>query len=214
MSLSRVSEQAEVLASRDLKSEQLDSRMEVRGTRVLAGSMSRLLYAQNEVAAVAEALAQGNLNVAIESQSDADFVAVSLRALVDNIRRLISEMSKISEAHAAGNIDAAIPAASFEGAYRTVAPGLEEMVAEHLAVKKKALACVAEFGKGNFEAPFEAQPGQRAFINGIIEGIGGNLKNLIADTDLLAKAASQKNLRARVDVNRHLGDYRRKMIMS
>ena len=43
------------------------------------------------------------------------------------------------------------------------------MVAGHIAVKKKAMACVAEFGKGNFEAPLEKFPGKKAFINDTFE---------------------------------------------
>jgi len=207
--LSRIAEQADVLASGNLKSDKLSSLKEVSSSRVLAGSMSRLLAAQNQVASVATAVAHGNMDVTIESHSNADMLSNAIQAMVDNIRRLIAEMGKMAEAHAVGNIDTVIPATSFEGAYRVVAQGVNEMVGEHVAVKRKAMACVAEFGKGNFEAPFERQPGQRVFMNEVIEGIRTNLKNLIGDTEILAKAAGQKNLRARADVNRHLGDYRK-----
>ena len=46
------------------------------------------------------------------------------------------------------------------------------MVGGHIAVKKKAMACIAEFGKGNFDAPLEKFPGKKAFINDTIEGCG------------------------------------------
>jgi methyl-accepting chemotaxis protein len=71
------------------------------------------------------------------------------------------------------------------------------------------MACMAEFGKGNFEALLEKFPGKSAFINAIVEDIRASLKSLIADTDLLAKAAADRNLRARVDPDRHSGDYRK-----
>jgi methyl-accepting chemotaxis protein len=207
--LAKIAEQADVLAAGNLQSEKLEPLKNVNSSRVLASSMSRLLHAQNQVATVATAVAHGNMDVTIESHSDADTLSVAIQALVENIRRLIAEMGRMAEAHALGNIDAVIPADSFEGAYRTVAQGVNDMVAEHVAVNKKAMACAAEFGRGNFEAVFEQQSGQRTFMNEVIEGIRNNLKNLIADTDLLAKAAAQKNLRARVDANRHLGDYRK-----
>ena len=207
--LAKMAEQADVLAAGNLKSPKLESLSSVNNSRVLASSMSRLLHAQNQVAAVAAAVSHGNMDVTIESHSETDIISLAIQGMVDNIRRLIAEMGRMADAHAVGNIDAVLPAGSFEGAYRTVAQGVNDMVAEHVAVNKKALACVAEFGKGNFEAPFERQPGQRAFINDTIEGVRSNLRNLIADTELLAKAASQKNLRARVDANRHLGDYRK-----
>ncbi len=207
--LATTSEEADVLASGNLKSATLEPLQEVSSKRVLASSMSRLLKAQNQVAAVAEAVARGDMSVTIESQSETDILSVAIQGMVDNIRRLVAEMGKMAEAHSVGQTDATLPAGSFEGAYRTVAQGVNDMVAEHIAVNKKALDCVAEFGRGNFEAPFERQLGQRTFMNETIEGIRSNLKNLIADTDLLAKAVAQKNLKARVDASRHPGDYRK-----
>jgi methyl-accepting chemotaxis protein len=207
--LAKMSEQADVLAAGNLKDPRLETLKDVNESRVLTSSMSRLWKAQRQVAAVAESVAHGDVNVTMESYSDADVLSVALHSMVKNIQRLIAEMSRMANAHAVGLIDATIPANSFEGAYRTVAQCVNDMVAEHVAVNRKALTCVAEFGKGNFEAPFDRQLGQRAYMNETIEGIRTNLTNLIGDTDLLAKAAAQKNLRARVDANRHSGDYRK-----
>jgi methyl-accepting chemotaxis protein len=97
----------------------------------------------------------------------------------------------------------------FEGAYRTMANGVNEMVAGHITVKKKALACVAEFGVGNFDATLEKFPGKKAFINDIIEQVRSNLRKLMADVDSLIGAALAGKLSRRVDASRHEGDYRR-----
>ncbi len=207
--MARIAEQADVLSAGNLKSPKLESLKATSNGQVLAGSMSRLLKAQNQMAAVAEAVARGDMNVKIESQSEADLLATAIQGMVDNIRRLVSEMGRMAQAHSAGQTDAVIPAETFDGTYRTVAQGINDMVAEQLNVERKAMECVAEFGKGNFEAPFEKQLGQRIFMNEVIEGIRANLKNLIADTDVLAKAAAHKNMRARADANRHFGDYRK-----
>jgi hypothetical protein len=96
--LAKVSEQADVLASGNLKSARLDSLREVGGKRVLAGSMSRLLKAQNQVAAVAKAVARGDMGVTIESHSEADILSVAIQGMVDNIRRLLAEMGRMAEA--------------------------------------------------------------------------------------------------------------------
>ena len=66
--------------------------------------------------------------------------------------------------------------ADFEGAYKDVAEGINQMVGGHIIVKKKAMACIAEFGKGNFEAPLEKFPGKKAFINDTIEQVRSHLK--------------------------------------
>jgi methyl-accepting chemotaxis protein len=118
-------------------------------------------------------------------------------------------MNRMSDEHNRGEIDALIPAEQFGGAYKTMAQGINEMVGGHIAVKKKAMACVAEFGRGNFEAPLERFPGKKAFINDTIEQVRANLKALIVDADMLAKAAAEGNLSVRADAARHGGDFRR-----
>ena len=83
------------------------------------------------------------------------------------------------------------------------------MVSGHIAVKKKAMACLAEFGKGNFEAPLEKFPGKKAFINDTIEQVRANLKALIADADMLSKAAVEGKLATRADAPSNQGDFRK-----
>ena len=90
-----------------------------------------------------------------------------------------------------------------------MAQGVNEMVDGHIAVKKKAMACIAEFGKGNFDAPLEKFPGKKAFINETIEQVRTNLKNLITDAEMLHMAAIEGRLSTRADISRHQGDFRR-----
>src|ERR1017187_1969515 len=90
-----------------------------------------------------------------------------------------------------------------------MAEGVNSMVNGHIAVKKKAMACLAEFGKGNFEAPLEKFPGKKAFINDTIEQVRANLKSLIADTDVLVQASLDGQLSTRADASKHQGDFRK-----
>ena len=88
-------------------------------------------------------------------------------------------MHRMSDEHNKGDIDVAIPVDKFEGAYRAMAEGVNGMVGGHIAVKKKAMACIAEFGKGNFEAALEKFPGKKVFINDTIEQVRTNLKAVL-----------------------------------
>jgi methyl-accepting chemotaxis protein len=126
-----------------------------------------------------------------------------------NIKGFLVQMEHMAEEHNRGEIDAVIPTENFQGSYREMAQGLNDMVLGHMLVNKKAMACVAEFGKGNFEAPLEKFPGKKAVINETIEQVRSNLKNLMKDVDLLAQAAQRGDLTVRADGKRHAGDYRR-----
>ncbi len=127
----------------------------------------------------------------------------------DELSAFAAEMKAMSDAHNAGDIDAVMPEEKFEGIYRTMAKGVNDMVNGHITVKKKAMACVAEFTKGNYDAVLEKFPGKKAFINETIEPLRVAVKALIADANVLSQAAVEGKLATRADATKHQGDYRK-----
>ena len=129
-------------------------------------------------------------------------------AISTQLESFVSGIKNMAAEHDRGDIDVRIEPAHLLGAFKTMAHDVNDMIGGHIAVKKKAMACVAEFGKGNFEAPLERFPGKKAFINDIIEEVRHNLKALIADLHGLSAAAVDGKLTTRADGTRHLGDFR------
>jgi methyl-accepting chemotaxis protein len=137
------------------------------------------------------------------------FINDTIEQVRGNLKGLIAEMNKMSSEHDKGDIDVTIDAQKFDGDFRTMAQGINNMVAGHITVKKKAMDCVKSFGEGDFSAPLEKFPGKKAFINHTIEQVRANLMALIEDTGTLAKAAQAGQLETRADASRHTGDFRR-----
>ena len=137
------------------------------------------------------------------------FINDTIEQLRTNLKLFIAEMNRMSDEHNKGDIDVTIPLDKFQGDYRSMAEGVNGMVGGHIAVKKKAMACIAEFGKGNFEAPLERFPGKKAFINDTIEEVRSHLKRLVNDVEALIAAAGEGKLDFRADAARHQGDYSR-----
>lgn len=163
-------------------------------------------YAANLLQGVAE----GKLDVEITTRKgDHGSMLFSVGKLVEMLRLVLSELNRMSKAHDAGDIDVIIDTDKFKGEFRTVTRGINDMVNGHITVKKKAMACVAEFGRGNFDAPLDKLPGKKAFINDTIEQVRGNLKALMVDTELLIKAATEGRLDVRADISQHEGDFRK-----
>jgi methyl-accepting chemotaxis protein len=165
----------------------------------------------NVSAEYVDRISKGDIPPKITDNYNGDFNEIknNLNTCIDALNGLIGEMKRMSDEHNKGDIDVVIPAEKFEGAYRVMAQGVNDMVAGHIAVKKKAMACVAEFGKGNFEAPLEQFPGKKAFINNTIEQVRVNLKALVADAGALVKAAVEGKLATRADASKHQGDFRK-----
>jgi methyl-accepting chemotaxis protein len=89
------------------------------------------------------------------------FINDTIETLRANLRGLITELNYMSAEHERGDIDVKVRAEKFKGDFSTVAHGINNMVAGHIAVKKKAMACVKAFGEGDFDAPLEQFPARR-----------------------------------------------------
>jgi methyl-accepting chemotaxis protein len=135
------------------------------------------------------------------------FINDTIEQLRKNIQEFITQMNHMSQQHDAGDIDVVISAERFQGSYREMAEGVNKMVLGHIAVKKKAMACIAEFGKGNFEAALEKFPGKKVFINETIEQVRSNLKAVTGEAMSLAQAAVNGALDVRADETKYGGQW-------
>jgi methyl-accepting chemotaxis protein len=157
-----------------------------------------------------ERIGKGDIPPRIAEVREGDFETIknSINACIDSLGGLIAEMSHMSEEHNKGDIDVAIPAQRFEGAYRVMAQGVNDMVAGHIQVKKKAMACVAEFGKGNFDAPLEKFPGKKAFINDTIERLRDNVRTFIVEMNRMSDEHNKGAIDTFIPAEKFEGSFR------
>ena len=163
----------------------------------------------NVAAEYVDRISKGNIPNKITDTYNGDFNEIknNLNQCIDSLNGLMDEMNKMSSEHEKGDIDVIINVARFEGDYKKMAQGVNDMVGSHIAVKKKAMGVFKEFGNGNFDASMEQLPGKKKFINDAIEQVRGNLKALIADANMLAQAAIEGKLATRADASKHKGDF-------
>jgi len=171
--------------------------------------MGHIAVKKKAMACIAE-FGRGNFEASLEKfPGKKAFINENIERLRSIVKSFIAEMYRMADEHTKGDIDVTIPLDKFEGAFRTMSQGVNDLAMGHIAVKKKAMACIAEFGRGNFEAPLEKFPGKKAFINETIEQVRANLISLITDMNALVKAAIEGKLATRADASRHGGDYRK-----
>ena len=142
----------------------------------------------NVAAEYVDRISKGKIPAKISDNYNGDFNEIknNLNLCIDNLNMLISEMNHMSNQHDLGDIDVAMDGNKFL-AIREMAEGVNKMVFGHIAVKKKAMACVAEFGRGNFEAELEKFPGKKAFINDNLETLRATIKEFIKDMNNMSK---------------------------
>ena len=153
-------------------------------------------------------LGEGNFSAPLDAfPGKKAFINETIETLRGNLRGLIAEMNKMSAEHDKGDIDVFVPADRFKGDFGTMAAGINDMVAGHIAVKKKAMTCIKALGEGNFNAPLEQFPGKKAFINETIETLRGNLKGLIEDMNTMSAEHDRGDIDVFVPVEKFQGDF-------
>lgn len=156
-------------------------------------------------------IAEGDLPSKINDDFKGDFQILrrSMNTTVGILNGFVDSIKYVTEEQRKGDIDAEVDASRFQGVYKTLAQGVNDMVAGHILLNKKAMACVKEFGEGNFDAPLEKFPGKKAFINDTIEQVRKNLKAVITDTTMLSDAALEGRIQTRADASKHNGGFRK-----
>ncbi len=146
-------------------------------------------------------------NINITSKDETAVLLNSLIIMRDNIKGIIEDINHMSHEHDLGDIDVVIDINKYKNEYKELSDGINKMVNGHLIVKKKAMACIKEFGEGNFDAPLEKFPGKKVFINDTIEQVRANLKDLISEVGKLIVASENGNMQLRADTSKHKGDF-------
>ena len=153
--------------------------------------MSSIRKNAAQVLEAADGLARGRLDVSakVQGQDELAMLAQAVASVQETIGQLVQQMNSMATEHERGDIDVVIDSQRFQGEFRTVAQGVNDMVGAHIAVKKMAMHVVGEFGNGNYDEPLDPLPGKKAFINETIERVRALLKQ--------AAAAAAENLRIR-----------------
>jgi len=174
----------------------------------IKNNLNMLIDALNEVEKIAKEIAKGNLDNKIILRSTNDNLMIALQTMTKTLTDVIKDMNYMSEQHNLGDIDVNIPAEKYEGAYHIMTKGVNEMVAGHISVKKKAMACVSEFSNGNFDVELEKFPGKKVFINNTIEALRVNLKKILAEIQVLIQDSKDGKLSSRGDQNKFAGGWK------
>ncbi|MDP3608273.1 MAG: methyl-accepting chemotaxis protein [Methylophilus sp.] len=165
---------------------------------------------KEEMIQVMKLLGDGNFAVEIQQYPGKKAeINKNLDRLQGKLKGILESVKWVTDEHTKGNIDMSLHAHMFKGGFSELAAAVNTIVGGQIDMTEKALACVKQFGEGNFDAPLEQFPGKKSYVNEAIEQVRVNLKALNADAQMLADAAKDGRISVRADVTRHQGDFRK-----
>ena len=159
----------------------------------------------------AEEIADGNLDseIDVNQQDEVGVLIDKMKNIGSTLIEFQNEMNHMSSEHDAGDTEVLMDIEKFNGDYKTMASGVNEMVNGHIELTGKAMDCINQFGNGNFNAEIEQFPGKKAMINETIEGVRKNLKNVHNEVIKLIEASQRGELKRRGNIDLYEGDWKK-----
>lgn len=124
------------------------------------------------------------------------------------IEQLINEIGDMADAHNAGHINTRLDADQYNEKLADLADRVNGMVADHIATKRRIIACAGEYAAGNFDAQIDRYTGDRAFITEAMDGVRDNFRHVTAEIKDLSQAIVEGRLDREVHPEAFHGEFR------
>lgn len=103
------------------------------------------------------------------------------------VTNLVTSLGTMAKAHEDGFIHEYIDASGFNPDFATAVEAVNKMVRDHIATKRKIIACVEAFAEGRFDYALERFTGDRVFINEAMDAIAANFRRTIKEIQAMSQ---------------------------
>ncbi|MDP8566991.1 methyl-accepting chemotaxis protein, partial [Methylophilus aquaticus] len=160
---------------------------------------------------VVKAFGEGNLDAQLEQfPGKKAFVNEAIEQVRSNIKRLVDDAEELAHAAVDGRLSVRADATKHQGDFRKIVQGVNDTLDAVINPLNVAASYVADISKGHIPAKITDH------YNGDFNTIKDNLNQcidavnaLVADANLLSKAAVDGQLSTRADAGKHQGDFRK-----
>ena len=134
-----------------------------------------------------------------------------MTAAVEGKRQLeaiIDEIRGMAVAHGEGRISQFLDPGRYRPDLADLAARVNEMVQNHIATKKKVMACAAAYARGDFDYEMERYDGDRRFINEAMDAVRDNFRKVVSEIRDLSRAIVDGRLDRSIDPSAYSGEFR------
>ena len=166
----------------------------------------------NVSAAYVEKISKGEIPAKIVEEYNGDFNTIknNLNQCIDAVNALVADADMLSKAAVEGKLSTRADASKHQGDYRKVVQGVNDTLDAVIGPLKVSADYVEKISQGAIPARITDT------YNGDFNTIKNNLNQcidavnaLVADANMLSKAAVEGKLSTRADASKHQGDYRK-----
>jgi len=126
----------------------------------------------------------------------------------DQLSRLMSSIKRMAKAHLEGHILESVDPSEFDHTYAEVAEAVNNMVGDHVATKRKIIACAEAFARGEFDYPLERFTADRVFINTAMDGVRDAFRRNLQEIQSISLDIVEGRLDRMIDPHAFPGEFR------
>ena len=161
------------------------------------------------ISEIANQISQGNLSAALDTQKAPDgSIIASMAGMVTAIKALVTDANLLSEAAIAGKLATRADATRHKGDFHAIVAGVNGTLDAVIGPLNVATNYVDRISKGDIPPHItDSYNGDFNDIKNNLNGCIDAITHLVADANMLAKAAVEGKLSTRADASKHQGDF-------
>ena len=170
----------------------------------------QLLKRLGQAITVADAIASGKLDNAIDTQSrdETGRLLISMDRMQGQLQAVMAAQTEMARRHDAGQISYRMDVKAFPGEYGRMVHGSNELAASHIAVKMRLAQIMGRYAIGDFSEDMDRLPGEKAVLTETMDTVKQNLSAMNREINQLASAAAAGDFSVRGDAQRFQYDFR------
>jgi len=157
-----------------------------------------------------EKLKNGNLNINFDTSAKDEIgeLARSLGSVTGTLNSILGDINHMYSRHDEhGDVSYMIDTGKFNGSYKEVAAGVNQMVSSYIKICEDILSAMEHIANGDMMVKLPQYKGEKADINKSVNKVIATIKNIADTINTLAKAGVDGKLNAKADVSKFNGEW-------
>jgi len=170
----------------------------------------QLVKRMGQAISVADAIASGNLDNAIDTRSrdETGRLLISMDKMQTQLQAVLAAQVEMARRHDAGQISYRMDAKAFPGQYGRMVHDSNELAGSHIAVKLRLAQIMGRYAIGDLSEDMDRLPGEKAVLTETMDKVKQNLTAMNREISHLATAAAAGDFSVRGDAESFQYDFR------
>ena len=134
--------------------------------------------------------------------------AKNLAGLNGEIKVFLQDFEETIKRLKAGNVDARFHPGDLQGVFAGITQGLNEALDQVTNPVTEAVDIINQYARGDLSREMRKLSGKQAALSDGVNAVRSNFSLMVADAEMLARAAVEGRLATRADASKHQGDFR------